>query len=140
VAPRVAEVLLGPEKEALAELTAELGREIEVRAVPGVHQEQFEVIALDAGPRVDFPLPWLGTSAEPAPEQAPASAPEPPPSEPAVAPIEAAAEPAEEAPSPRSAAIEPLSPLDLQPEADDGAVDGGIRFPILPRPEQGEES
>jgi ribonuclease G len=133
VAPRVAEVLLGPEKEALAELSAELGREIEVRAVPGIHQEQFEVIALDAGPPVSFPLPWLG--AEGAEKEAPAAAEA---QAPAVAEQEPAPEPA--IAMPRAAAFESFSPLDLGPEDDDGAVDGEAGFPILPRPEQGEES
>ena len=37
----------------------ELGREIEVRARPGLHQEQFEVTALNDGPPVDIALRWL---------------------------------------------------------------------------------
>jgi ribonuclease G len=60
VNPRVAEVLLGPERESLAEMEEKLGRSIEIRAVPGVHQEHFEVIALDEGPPVPLRLPWLG--------------------------------------------------------------------------------
>jgi len=56
---RVAENLLGPARKALAELAEDLGREIEVRARPGVHQEQFEVTALDEGPPVVIPLRWL---------------------------------------------------------------------------------
>jgi len=60
VAPSVAELLLGEDREALAELSAELGREIEVRARPGMHHEQFEVEALDAGPPVPVQLGWLG--------------------------------------------------------------------------------
>ena len=50
VNPQVAELLLGPARKALAALAEELGREIEIRARPGQHQEQFEVTALDAGP------------------------------------------------------------------------------------------
>jgi ribonuclease G len=57
---RVAEVLLGPAHKACAALSEELGREIEIRAVPGLHQEQFEVVSLDAGPPVSLPLQWLG--------------------------------------------------------------------------------
>ncbi len=56
---RVAEVLLGRARKACLALGEELGCEIEVRAVPGLHQEQFEVSALDAGPPVSFPLQWL---------------------------------------------------------------------------------
>ncbi len=60
VNPRVAELLLGAERESLTEMEEKLGRSIEVRAVPGVHQEHFEVIALDEGPPVPLRLPWLG--------------------------------------------------------------------------------
>jgi len=59
VNPRVAEVLLGPAHRAQAELAEDLGREIEIRARPGLHQEQFEVAALDAGPPVALSLRWL---------------------------------------------------------------------------------
>jgi ribonuclease G len=147
VTPRVAEVLLGTEREALAELSADLGREVEVRAVPGMHQEQFEVTALDTGPPVDFALPWLGQEG-PAPE--PARGPEPSPiaeSEPAdVADAAIDAAPAEEsAPGPampaRSIAFEDeFSPLDLAEDGANEPVDGQSGFPIMPRPEQGEES
>ena len=64
VNPQVAEVLLGPARKALAALAEELGREIEIRARPGQHQEQFEVTALDAGPPFSLSLRWLG-GAEP---------------------------------------------------------------------------
>ncbi len=56
---RVAEHLLH-ERAALQALERDLGREIEVRAKPGLHQEQFEITALDAGPPVHLTLPWLG--------------------------------------------------------------------------------
>ena len=59
VSPRLAEQLLGPLAPALRLLSEELGREIEVRAKPGMHQEQFEIIALDQGPSVEIPLDWL---------------------------------------------------------------------------------
>jgi hypothetical protein len=52
-------MLLGPARKALSELGEELGREIEVRARPGLHQDQFEVTALDEGPPVTIPLRWL---------------------------------------------------------------------------------
>jgi len=59
VTPRVAEVLLGPARRAQAELAADLGREVEIRARPGLHQEQFEVTSLDSGPPVSLALSWL---------------------------------------------------------------------------------
>jgi ribonuclease G len=71
VNPRVAELLLGHERDALADMERQLGRSIEVRAVPGVHQEHFEVIALETGPPVPLRLPWLGLEGagpEPEPE------------------------------------------------------------------------
>jgi hypothetical protein len=147
VAPRVAEMLRGAEREALAELGAELGREVEVRAVPGVHQEQFEVIALDEGPPVSFPLPWLGGEPEPAREEparveAPAAA--APPAEPALDAIPAADPSAPEPTAPPERArprFETLdfSPLDLDAEGAE-AVDAAADSPILPRPERDEES
>jgi hypothetical protein len=59
VAPQVAHQLLGAEGGALEELSEELGRTIEVRARPGLHQEQFELSALDQGPPLETALPWL---------------------------------------------------------------------------------
>jgi len=56
---QVAEELLTTSKTSLAALGEELGREIEVRARPGLHQEQFEITALDSGPPIDIPLRWL---------------------------------------------------------------------------------
>jgi hypothetical protein len=70
VSPRVAEVLLARAHKACAELGRELGREIEVRGRPGLHQEQFEVTALDGGPPVSIPLQWLGFPAEAGDEKA----------------------------------------------------------------------
>ena len=57
VSPRVGEMLQGPARRALAALSEKLGREIEVRTRPGLHQEQFEVEALDQGPSVAIPVP-----------------------------------------------------------------------------------
>ena len=66
VNPRVAETLLGSARKATQRLSEELGREIEIRARPGIHQEQFEVTALDEGPPVALSLGWLeDRSAEP---------------------------------------------------------------------------
>jgi hypothetical protein len=70
VNPRVAEVLLARAHKACAELGQELGREIEVRGQPGLHQEQFEVTALDSGPPVSIPLQWLGFPPEASDEKA----------------------------------------------------------------------
>ncbi len=71
VNPQVAEMLLGPARKALAALGSNLGREIEIRARPGLHQEQFEVTALDSGPPVPLSLSWLSPlphGPEPTPE------------------------------------------------------------------------
>jgi hypothetical protein len=59
VSPLVAETLLGPARKALAALGEELGREIEVRARPSLHQEQFELEALGEGPPIELSLGWL---------------------------------------------------------------------------------
>ncbi len=59
VNPRVAEILLGVARESVTALQTELGREIEIRAVPGLHQEQFEVVALDSGEPLPLKLGWL---------------------------------------------------------------------------------
>ena len=69
VAPRVAEQLLGSEAKSLATLSDALGHQVEVRARPGIHQEQFEVEALDQGPPVTIPLRWLRDPAEIAAEE-----------------------------------------------------------------------
>jgi ribonuclease G len=73
--PRVAEMLLGPARKATQKLSEDLGREIEIRARPGLHQEQFEVVALDQGPPVTLALGWLRDRS--APEKAPDEIPEP---------------------------------------------------------------
>jgi ribonuclease G len=57
---RVAERLLGSERGTLEALERELGREIEVRARTEMHQERFEVTALEDGPAVELRVPWLG--------------------------------------------------------------------------------
>jgi ribonuclease G len=70
---RVAEVLLGPARQAQAELAEDLGREIEIRARPGLHQEQFEVAAIDAGPPIVLTLDWLEERKAKADAKSPAS-------------------------------------------------------------------
>jgi ribonuclease G len=71
VNPRVAEILLGRAHKACSELGQQLGFEIEIRGRPGLHQEQFEVTALDDGPPVSLPLQWLDKPAEATEEMPP---------------------------------------------------------------------
>lgn len=59
VNPHVAEELLVRGKQSLADLSRRIGKEIEVRARPGMHQEQFELLVLEAGPPVELSLSWL---------------------------------------------------------------------------------
>jgi ribonuclease G len=69
VAPAVAELLLGEERESLKALEAQMGCAIELRARPGMHHEQFEVEALDEGAPVSISLSWLAEPDEPAPDE-----------------------------------------------------------------------
>jgi ribonuclease G len=59
VNPHVAEELLTRSKQALSELSEEIGRDIEIRARPGIHQERFELTVLEAGSPAEFDLAWL---------------------------------------------------------------------------------
>ena len=59
VNPHVAEELLLRCKEQLAALGEEIGKEIEIRARPGIHQEQFELSVLESGPPAELNLSWL---------------------------------------------------------------------------------
>ncbi len=168
VHPRVAEVLLDRAHKACAELGQELGREIEIRGQPGLHQEQFEVTALDSGPPVYLPLQWLGfppeSDREAAEEEkaesvaARASAPQPAPSE--AAPAAAASEQASRESTPAEAALEATPPEDASTAeptiaASDAAAESEKRVaalapaaemldleqetPILPAPAKVEE-
>ena len=133
---RVAEQLLR-ERAALQALERDLGREIEVRAKPGLHQEQFEITAIDEGPPVPLTLRWLGMSP-----------PEPPlPLLVAEALVEAADGDGVEMLEAQSGAMEGMedfSALDLMddpnedpaPEADEvrSVVDASPNSPILRRP------
>jgi ribonuclease G len=121
VSPQVAEVLLGPARKSLAALAEELGREIEVRARPGQHQEQFEVTALDAGPPVSLSLRWLG-GAEPVDPRGDEGLEE------VAAPEDVAADAVAEIQAGAGDVADPGEPLDEPGES-----------PILPGPEIDEE-
>ena len=59
VNPHVAEELLTRSKQGLADLSRAIGKEIEIRARPGMHQEQFELLVLEPGPPAEIELSWL---------------------------------------------------------------------------------
>jgi ribonuclease G len=139
VNPGVAEMLLGPARKALAVLSQDLGREIEVRARPGLHQEQFEVTALDSGPPFPLSLRWL--------TQRPQDARRPEPPEPAEAlgaagardPGEAApGDPADEPPRLPAGPLAGPSALLAAPAPE--AVDDEAENPILRPPDEPEEA
>jgi len=125
---RVAEQLFGPGQASLRALEAELGREVEVRVRPDIHQEQFEIRADGEGGRVALGLPWL----EGRPVAEPAEEPED---------AAGAAEP-EDALSDALATVpegirgdDPAAVLAAAPQA----VDSEGEFPILPGSEEREE-
>jgi ribonuclease G len=134
VHPRVAEMLEGPVRKALAARGAELGREIEVRARPGQHQEQFELTALDDGSPVALDIPWLSEhreadEGEPEPAQAPTD-------------VEPAFPLAPEGEAPVAAVELPASagPLAFGPGPVAEMLDAEEEKPILPRSEKLEET
>jgi ribonuclease G len=164
---RVAEQLLGPERETLEALELELGREIEIRSRGEMHQEQFEIIALDQGAAVPLDLPWLSskadveeqpseakradeTQAAPAEEEpaeplvsdADPALPPGPPIEPASseAPI---ADPGVAAEAPPDA-LEPAGPPPAEPgaalAAPSPSLDDAVKSPIMQRSQEREES
>ncbi len=59
VNPHVAAELLAGSKPAMAQLSEDIGHDIEVRARPGMHQEQYELTVLEAGPPTEFEICWL---------------------------------------------------------------------------------
>lgn len=59
VNPHVAEELLSKSKDAVTQLSEEIGKEIEIRARPGMHQEQYELTVLESGPPATLELSWL---------------------------------------------------------------------------------
>ena len=158
VNPRVGEMLQGPARRALAALSEQLGREIEVRTRPGLHQEQFEIEALDAGPAVPIPVPWLESREEraaaeaarrAAADDARAAAAEE--ARLAQAAREAPAEPAPPEPLPEialevNAVSAPEVPVDEIEEAElaktpaAAPVDGGVEDSIIPRLQNSEDS
>jgi hypothetical protein len=127
----VAEQLLGPAKPLLEALEARLGREIEVRARGGLHQEQFEVTALGEATPAPFQVPWLGGNGS-TPKESLASVPAGPvPEGPA-----AEAPAAEPQPSPKlatSAASVELAASPAGPELAAQPVDAEGESPILGR-------
>ena len=140
VSRRVAELLLGPEKGTLQALEARVGREIEVRARADLHQEQFEITALDKGEPLSLDVPWLTGAREKEPGvaepeaalPAPQGVTEPPPDETPTGdpPL------AELPPSPAHADQEPLLEM-AGPTA--APVDAPGESPILPRSQEREE-
>jgi ribonuclease G len=123
---RVAEKLLGPARKAMQALGESLGREIEIRAKPGLHQEQFEVIALDEGPAVEIPLRWLE---DPKPADAASGA----------APVAKARKKPEASPEPKSGATsEALTEPETKPEAKteaDAEAEPGAKAEPAPKAE-----
>jgi ribonuclease G len=143
VNPRVAEMLLGPARRATHALGESLGREIEIRPRPGLHQEQFEVTAQGGDHRVAFPVRWLDDRrAEPAPRREVQTAPATPaPAPEAIDPVAASAavsapdDAAEEGDLPREVASDGEAAEVIAGAAAPGgaAVDGPTGSPILPR-------
>jgi len=154
VNPQVAEMLLGPARKALASLGEAVGREIEVRARPNLHQEQFELTAVDEGPPVEISLSWLQedkppedepSEETPSEEMALEKAPE------GVDDDSEASEPPEVDTPVAAEEPEPESVPDPEPAAEPGAaasvadlaaetLDAEEKSPILPRSEKSGDS
>ncbi len=111
VSRSVAELLLGRLKNSLEALEQELGFAIEVRAQADLHQEQFEVFALESGPPVPLDLPWLRQTAE---------------------------ETEVERTGNGHVSATPSTPPGTDLSPDNGAVDDGAKSTILPHPEREE--
>jgi len=142
VNPRVAEMLLGPARRATHALGESLGREIEIRPRPGLHQEQFEVTARGGGPPVSIPLRWLEGRREEAPPRHPAVTPEPAESAEPVAPAATTAPAPEDVSDDGEPALREAAAGDGPAGAEvlaggsaagGGAVDGATESSILPR-------
>jgi ribonuclease G len=149
VSPRVGEMLQGPARRALAALSEQLGREIEVRTRPGLHQEQFEIEALDQGPAVAIPVPWLESREQRAAAEAArraaaeasrAAAEEETRLAAAAREAEAAADATPPEPLPELAfEVAAVTPPDPEPAAP-APVDGEGEDSILPRLQNSEDS
>jgi ribonuclease G len=154
---RVAEKLLGPARKAMHALAEALGREIEVRAKPGLHQEQFEVIALDEGPAIEIPLRWLEDPKPPESGTPAVAAGRPPPILPAASTLEVQEPEPDEAvttePEPDSTPKAPPEAVSADPKPAGGPeepageplaasspVDGESESPIIPAFRVQEES
>jgi len=162
---RVAEQLLGPERETLEALERELGREIQIHARGEMHQEQFEITAQGGGDAVPLDLPWL--SSKPAGEEQPPAAKstdettpaeeesvELPAShaEPALPQVEPDEPASAEAPMAKAGAAEPILPGPLVPAGISPAepesalvspapsLDEPVESPIIQRSQEREES
>jgi len=159
---RVAERLLGVEKETLEALEHNLGREIEIRSRAEMHQEQFEITALDEGAAVALDLPWLSgkveekeqpraeekadeasaASAEERADETPAASAEekpiePSPAEAEVAVVGLAAEAPATTPEPTG-----IPPLEEEPPlaTPSPSLDDPVESPIMQRSREREES
>jgi hypothetical protein len=126
---QVAEQLLGPERRTLEALEQELGREIEIRTRAGMHQEQFEIDALDEGAAIALDLPWLSSKAE-AQEQPSASE--------EAAPIQAAPAETEGIGSPASE-TEPAAEEEPVLAAPSPSLDESAKSPIMQGSPEREE-
>ena len=141
VNPRVAEMLLGPARRATHALGESLGREIEIRPRPGLHQEQFEVTARGGERPVSFPLRWLEDPRDEAPARPEAPQPAEAGSADAVRPAAIAAPPEDLAEEGEAGESEPGAGDDSAEaeviaggsDAAGAAVDGPTGSSILPR-------
>ncbi len=119
VSPRVGEMLTGPVRRAQEALAVELGREIEIVERPGMHQEHFEVTALEPGPAVELDLDWLAERREEPEPEAAAETPEEEPAAEAAAEESTPAALAAAAPAavPANGGDAPAEPLESAPAA-----------------------
>jgi ribonuclease G len=145
---RVAERLLRLERETLEALERELGREIEIHARAEMHQEQFEITALEGGAAVSLDFPWLSSKVEE--EEQPSAADEadetasaeerpvdPASSEAPVADVGVAAEAPPAAPEPTG--IPPVEEESVL-AASSPSLDDPAKSPIIKRSPEREES
>ena len=137
VAPAVAELLLGRARKSVSTLGEELGREIEIRARPGQHQEQFEVTALDSGPALPLQPAWLAGRSEEEPSEASSSAADPEPEDTVSADEVASESPAREL-EPPTGDDSPAGTASEAEAGDDQLLLPGAGVSSEPAPDQGE--